>query len=163
MKKNLIRNGFTIIELLMFMALITILLSLLTSIFLTAIDVQLSSQATSAVEQQGRFLLSRFSYDVHRATSISAPALGETASQLTLVVGGATYTYAVVGGELQLATPTSTEALNDIDTSVSDFQVTRSGNPTGKHTLQISFTVTGTGTSTQPAEVRNYRVGVGLR
>lgn len=161
MKKN--NSGFTIVELLMFMGLITILLGLLTSIFLTAIDVQLSSQATSSVEQDGQYLLTRLTYDIHRAASVVSPALGETADSLALTVDGDTYTYALAGGRLQLTSAAGTHALTNIDTSLSGLQFTRVGSASGKHTLQIQFTVTGTGTSTQPPEVRNYQIGVGLR
>lgn len=156
-------TGFTIVELLMFMGLVTVLLGILTSIFLTAIDVQLSSQSASVVEQDGRYLLSRFAYDIHRATSVSAPALGETANQLSLVIDGDTFTYTVSGGKLQLTTGAGTAALSGLETTVSGFTVTRIGNAGGKHTLNISFTTTGTGTSTQPAETRSYQVGIGLR
>jgi type II secretory pathway pseudopilin PulG len=160
--KNL-RAGFTIIELLIFMGLIMILIGIFTSIFLTALDVQLASQATSNVEQSGNFILSRLAYDIHRADSVVLPTVGQTDGTLILSIGGESYSYAVSGSQLRLAVGGETYALTGDGVSATSFLVTRIGSPTGKSTLQLKLTLSGTGTGTQPPEVRQHQVTVGLR
>ncbi len=157
------RAGFTLIELLIFMGLIMILISVFTAIFLTALDVQLASQSTSNVEQSGNFLLSRLTYDLHRADSVIAPADGQSADNLILLIGGGSFQYALSGTQLRLTTGGQDYPLSSDGVSVSNLLVTRIGNPSGKPTLQIKFTLTGTGTGAQPAEIRHQQITVGLR
>ncbi len=146
------------VELLIYMGLFSIFIVVLTSIFFSTLDVQLSSGATSNVEQEGRFILARLTYDVHRASTITTP----TASQLTLTIGGAGYTYVVTNGQLLLTTGSGSNTLNESDTSVSGFHVIKS---TGtKSTVQVAFTITAAGTGNQQtAEVRTYQTTIGLR
>jgi hypothetical protein len=122
-------------------------------IFVSVLDVQLGSEATSAVEQDGRFVLMRMLYDVHRATAVLIPAVaGQSASQLQLNIGGVTYTYAVNGNNLQLVNNLGTSQLNSFNTVVSDLAVNRVGDTVG-----ISFTVT------SQSLVKSFQTAVGLR
>src|SRR3990172_1905169 len=85
------RTGFTLIEIIIYMALLSIFLLTLTDIFVSILDVQLESDATSAVEQDGRFILSRISYYIPRATDISTPPqIGQTRSNLIMTIAGVT-------------------------------------------------------------------------
>lgn len=162
--KGIGTKGSTLVELLLYMGLISILLVILTTMFLSAIDVQQSSQSTSSAELEGNYLLTRLAYDIHRASSITTPAtLGSSSPTLTLVIGGLSYTYSVFSGQLSLAQGATSEFLSGFDTTISNLSFTRLGNATGKPTLQISFTVRGVGTSSQPAEIRNYQSSIGLR
>jgi prepilin-type N-terminal cleavage/methylation domain-containing protein len=70
----MIKKGFTLVEMLIYMGLLTIFLAVIGNIFFSIIDLQLESQATSSVSESGRYLLSRISYDVRRAQSITTPA-----------------------------------------------------------------------------------------
>src|SRR5258708_37339160 len=152
------RAGFSIIELLIYMGLLSIFIVVLTSIFISALDIQLNSGATSNVEQEGRFILNRLTYDVHRASSVTTP----TANQLTLTIGGAGYTYVVSGSQLQLTTGTGTNTLNESDTKVSGFSVSKRGG--AKPAVEILFTIAATTTDSQPKhEVRNYQTTIGIR
>ncbi|HZZ98694.1 MAG TPA: hypothetical protein VFG51_02050 [Candidatus Saccharimonadia bacterium] len=162
--KYLGTKGSTLVELLLYMGLISILLVVMTTMFLSALDVQQSSQSTSSAEQEGNYLLTRLAYDIHRASSVTTPAaLGSSSPTLTLVISGASYTYSVSNGQLSLVQGITSEFLSGFDTTISNLSFTRLGNVTGKPTLKISFTVHGLGTSSQPEEIRQYQSSVGLR
>ena len=68
------KRAFTIIELLIYMGLLAGLITILGTVLSQVIDVQLESQAISAVEQDGRFILARLNYDLHRVASVTTPA-----------------------------------------------------------------------------------------
>ena len=148
MKKQ---KAFTLVELIIYMGIMAIFLTVLTSIFLSVLDVQLQSEATSAVQTDSRYILSRLVYDIHRASSITIPAAsGQTANSLVLDVAS----FASVGENLQI---NGTDNLNSFATSLTNFSVTRLGNPSGKHTLTINFTLT------DRSEIKDYQISVGLR
>lgn len=156
--------GFTLVEVLLYMGLFSIFLVSLSWIFHAMLDVQLASYSTSAVETDGRFLLSRFHYDVPRATSLVTPAsIGESATSLQLVIQGEQYTYTVNGNVLQLTNSTGIYTLHSPDTIVTSFVVKRMGNVNGKNAVIIIFTLSGGNTDNANVETRTYRIVEGLR
>lgn len=159
--------GFTLIELIIYMALLGIFLLTLTDIFTSILDVQLESEATSAVEMDSRFLLARLSYDINRASAITTPsAIGESANSLTLVIGGINYTYLANGNSLELTNNSGTSSLNGSETAISGltFQKIANSSVSGtKETVKINFTATSIAQRTQGPEVRNFQTTVGRR
>jgi hypothetical protein len=158
------RQGFTIIELLVYSGILVIFLYVLTNIFTAILDMQLSSQTTSAVVQDGRYILSRLTYDITRASAITVPvSLGDQSSSLTLRIGPSLYTYAVSAGDLMLETASVGAALNSYGTKVSGVSFRRYGNVNGKHSVRIAFTLTSTTQKTSGAEVQNFQTMIGLQ
>ena len=144
-------KAFTLVEILIYMGIMAIFLTVLTNIFLTVLDVQLQSEATSNVQIDARYILSRLVYDIHRAGSISTPAsAGQTANTLVTNVAS----YASASGNLQI---NGIDNLNSFATNLTNFSVTRLGNPSGKHTLTINFTLI------DQTETKDYQISVGLR
>ena len=159
--------GFTLIELIIYMGLLVILLSVLTGIFLSSLDVQLESEANSAVEQDGSYILSRLTYDIHRAQSIATPAIGDPpAGSFGLVVNGVNFTYSIdAGNNLVLQEGLGpNNKLNGYDASISNLLVTRLGN-TGKieDNLSISFTITSRTRKNTGYEEKNFQTNLALR
>lgn len=162
--KNKKWQGFTLVELSIYMGIFVTLLLILTNLFSQVIDVQLESQATSSVEQDGRYILTKFLYDMNRASSITAPALGAAASTLQIVVSGVTYTYSIDGNNnLILTNNNGTDMLNGYDSSISNLSFQQIGNVGGKNTIQIQFRVTSKTTRPSGPEVRNYQTTAGIR
>jgi len=148
------------------MAILAVLLTVLTSIFTSALDVQSESNATSSVEQDGNFILARLSYDIHRASGINIPATnGATANNFQIVIGGVNYTYSIDGNNnLVLANDLGTNNLNDYGSSVSNFSVLRLGNTGGiENALQISFTITSRLKRVSGYETKNFQTNLSLR
>lgn len=141
------RRSFTLVETLLYMGLFAMFILVLSWIFVSILDVQLGSEATSSVEQDGRFVLNRMLYDIHRATTAVV-----SANQLQLTIGGVTNTYSLNGSSLQLVNNLGASRLNSFDTAVSGLTVVKAGN-----TVAISFTVT------SQALVKSYQSTVGLR
>ncbi len=157
--------GFTLVEMLIAMGLMTIFLVVLSDIVVSISQVSQESDATSSVAEDGRYILSRLSYDIERATSVTTPAaLGNTTNNLVMVIGGATYTYSLSSGNLQLAVSPNTDNLNGGDTTISNFTVQRLGNSGGKETLTVNFTATSkTIRNGSTLESKTYTTTVGRR
>lgn len=152
------RRGFTIVELLIYMSLIASLLWVLGSILVSTLDVQTESQAISTVEADSRYLLTRLTYDLHRADNLISPAAaGESASDLVLTIAGQAYTYSVVDSKLQLTTAGNQIPLISFANEVTVFSTTRLQNPTGTPTVQVNLTIN------QGAESRSYQTTIGMR
>lgn len=154
------------VELLLYMSILSILLTVLSSIFTSALDVQSESQAASSVEQDGNYILARLTYDIHRAQSISIPATnGETSNNFQIVVEGVSYTYSIdANTNLVLTNNLGINNLNNYGTTISDFSVQRLGNAGGiENTLRIKFTVTSRVKRISGFEAKSFQTNLSLR
>lgn len=161
--KTKFSKGFTLVELLLYMGIFTILLTVITTIFTQSIDTQLESQATSSVEQDGRYILAKLIYDINRASSITSPTLGNSASSLQIVVNGVTQTYQLSSGNLTITDSNGTNNLNGFDTSISNLSFRQLGNVGGKNSIRINFTASSITERNTGPEVRDYETTAGIR
>jgi type II secretory pathway component PulJ len=158
------QKGFTLVELLIYMGLLTIMMVIMTRIFTSILDVQLESEATSFIEEDSRYLFSRLAYDIHRATDIISPANpGEQTSSLLLNMSGVSYVYAINDNTLQLSNDVGAHALHSFGTRVSNFIVKRLGNMNGKNSVQINFTITSTTQRVSGSDSKNVQMTIALR
>lgn len=138
------KRGFTLIEFLIYIALLGIFLGVLTNILVTALETLTESGQASMVDMDAKYILARLAYDVGRATSMTV-----SSGTLILDVG----TYSLSNGNLLLGS----DHLNSFDSQVSDFVTTRIGNGTGKDTVKISFDLT------NGNEIKSLTTTIGLR
>ncbi len=157
-------RGFTIVELLIYSAILVAFLYVMTNIFTETLDMQLESETASAVSQDSRFILSRLNYDIARASSVTQPAsLGQQTSTLILQIGTATYTYTLSNGNLLLTDPIETGALNSYGSSVSNLTFRRYGNVNGKPSVRLTFTLTSKSQRTSGADSEDFEATYGTR
>jgi type II secretory pathway pseudopilin PulG len=148
-------SGFTIVELLVYMGLMSIFIVVLMGIFTAALKTKLASESTSGISQDSRYILSKLSYDVNNADSVTSPTLGVTSSTLQIVASGSATTYAINGGNLVKTVGGVSSNLNGIDTQLDSITFKNIGNPGGKPTIQVVYVVRskiiiqGGGTETQ--------------
>lgn len=154
MKK--LTRGFTLVELLISMGIMTILLVILTEVFGSILNMRVGSEAVSAIAQDSRFVLSRLSYDVGRATSITTPAIGQDSSTLTLVIDGVDYVYSLSGNNLTLSVNGgASSVVNSNGTSLSALTFTRNANLGTKNNITLNATLVAT--TKQPGVESNER------
>lgn len=160
-KKLSSSKGFTLVELLMYMGLLSILIGILSTIFVSIIDVQLDSRATSNVDQDGRYILARLAHEVQSSSSILAPTIGSPSGTLQLRINSIDYTYSLSNGNLQIASASATNNLNSSNTSISQVTFLRVGDGDNDDTIRLNFTVTST-TQSANNETRSYQTTLGL-
>jgi type II secretory pathway pseudopilin PulG len=79
-------DGYTLVELLLYIAIIGILLGALSAFFGTVVTSRAKNQTIAEVNQQGEFALQTIARTVRNADSITLPATAGTGSTLTLAV-----------------------------------------------------------------------------
>ncbi len=144
--KLLLSKGMTLIELILYMGILLLLLTVLSSIFSAIVDVQLNSSSLSNVDQDGTYLLAKFTHDVASSSAILVPTNpGNQTSTLQLTINSINYTYSLNNsGNLQVVNNSTNETnvLNSYSTSVSGLTFTRIGNGGSNDTVQMSYTIT---------------------
>lgn len=164
-KIKVVERGMTLVELVLYMAILSTFLVVLTGMFVTLMDIKLRSDATSSVELDTRFITARLQYDIERADSITTPAvLGSQSDTLGFVVDGTSYTYSVQQGDVILNDGTGTYALNSSGSEVRAVRFRRLGNSTaGRNTIQINLTVVGVATASSGIETKSIQTTVGTQ
>jgi Tfp pilus assembly protein PilW len=159
------QKGATMVELLLYMGILSILLTMLTSIFVSTLDVQSESNATSSVEQDGNYILARLSYDIHRAQNITNPTNnGAVSDNFQIIIDGVNYTYSVdANNNLILINDLGVNNLNNYNTGVSAFSIQRLGNGIKEDTLRISFILTSKMKRASGFETKDFQTRLSLR
>lgn len=126
------QSGFSLIELLLYMGLTSVLIGLMSQVFLAILGVRVESANTSGVQQDGRFIMSRLTYDIRRSDAILSPPLGVASSSMSLMISEAgvpqTYEYAWDGQNLTIGSPAGSVQLNSNRSVITDFSLIRIGN-----------------------------------
>lgn len=161
------KKGFTLVELLLYMGILSILLTVTLQMFGSVFELQLESQATSSVDVDGRFIMSRFNYDIGKTQTIISPASnGASSSALTVSVNSQNLTYSLSNGNLTLlnAGTGTTDQLNSNETKVSNLSFLRlEGDSSGKDLVQMSFTLTSEVIRKTSKDVVTFQVTGGQR
>src|SRR5438105_2943179 len=128
-KKFSISQGFTIVEMLLYMGILSVLVTVLSMVLVTLLDAQLESKSVSDVDQDGRYLMAKFAYDLHMAQSINTPATaGAQLSTMQTTMNSLNYTYSLNNGNLQIAQGGNTDILNSSENNISGLTFKRVGN-----------------------------------
>lgn len=159
-------KGFTLVELLMSMAILSILIGVMTGIFTAIIDTSLDSVSTSAVDQDGKFIVARLTYDMQRASEIVAPSVpsSTTNPSLTIKVDSVDYTYNQDGsGNLRLTNSSGSDNLNSSTIQVSDLSFQRLGVGNATDTIQMKFRLTSKIKQAKGSETKFFQTTLGLQ
>lgn len=137
------QQGFTLVEMIIYMTILAILLVVLTEVFVSVLSSQTRSEATSSVQQDGRFIFARLNYDLLRSQNIVIPVnVGDQTSNLKITIDGIDYTYSVnASGDLELLRGGSIDIINSSETQISNLLFQRLGNASGKNTIKMSFSL----------------------
>lgn len=148
------QSGYTLIELLLYIAIISTLLVGITAFFGLSAEARIKDQSVTEVNQQGTAAMEYITQAVRNATSVSSPTAGGNDSSLILVVptGSLSPTiFSLNGTVLQVQeASTAAVALTSAKVQVSGLvfkNLTRSGT---NGAIQITFTVSRTSTSGRP-------------
>lgn len=144
---SLHERGFTLVELLLYMGIFSILLVILLQLFSTILSTHAESRATSSVNQDGNFILNRLTYDIHNASGIISPSLGNSCNwpsipSCQLMFSSGVYQVASEGN-LTLTAGGKTDSLNSLNTKITNMTFITLGNaaPGSKPSVQIQFTL----------------------
>ncbi len=163
-QKNNSSSGFSLVELLLYMGLSLILLTIISGLFISMLNTRSESMKTSSLEREGRYILARLSYDVYSAQDILEPALvGETSTTLQLMKNSELFTYRIIDDRLYLIDASGSHLLSGETVKAINFSVTKLGNDGGKNAVEISLTTQSQNISEGKIESRNYQTVLAVR
>lgn len=162
-KKNL--AGVTLIELLVYIAIFSGFLTVLSGLFISTLDVQQESVGVSSIEQDAAFLFARLQYDINRANEVVWPqANGETQTSLVLAVDEGILTYQLQNQQLSLALDLlEPQALTSPDIAVVKAEFTRLGNADGLPSIRVVISLSTNDSGNVPQQTRELTYTFGLR
>jgi len=157
-------KGVTLVEVIIYVAILSMFLVVLTNIFASILDVRSESEASSAISADTRYIISRLSFDVKRATAINTPtAIGATTNNLSLVIGGINYDYTIVGNNLTLANNFGNNNLNSSETKLQNITFQKLSYVTGKNTVKVTFTINSSSIRNSGPETKTITTTISLR
>jgi type II secretory pathway pseudopilin PulG len=77
-------NGFSLIEVLFYVSMLSVFILVLSTFWGTLQDVQLKGRAMNTVSTEAAFMLNKITQSIRNASSITAPLPGSSANSLTL-------------------------------------------------------------------------------
>jgi prepilin-type N-terminal cleavage/methylation domain-containing protein len=147
-------DGFTIVELLISLAIMSVLITILAELFGSILSLRQKSETVSSIAQDSRYILLRLSYDLARSSTIVSPVPGASASALSLVIDGTSYIYSESGGVLSLSVGGgASSVLNSPSTSLSNFSFTGNQALGDSQSIGLSFTISPTSEAINSAPV----------
>ncbi|OGH16623.1 MAG: hypothetical protein A3C30_04305 [Candidatus Levybacteria bacterium RIFCSPHIGHO2_02_FULL_40_18] len=156
--------GFTLVELLLYMGILSLFLLVQTQIFTSVLGVRLESEANSQVSQDSRFIMARLIYDINRAENIAVPATPSAVTDsLELIIDGTSNIYSLSAGNLLITNSQGSDNLNSFGTRISNLSFKKLGNVGGKNTVTISLTLTSVTQREAGPETRTVQTTSGLR
>lgn len=168
--KNIRKDtGYTLIELLLYTAVIAVLLGAVTVFFGLTVDSRIKNQTINEVNSQGTAALDYITQTVRNSTAITSPAIGTPGSQLTVTVPTGTLSptlYSVASGVLQVKEGTSAAiALTNSKVQVTSFTVTNLTRTGTSGIVQISLTLSHVNTAARNEYdyTRTFTTSVGVR
>jgi type II secretory pathway pseudopilin PulG len=139
------KRAFTLVELLIYAAIFSVVTVAFTTILLTTVQIQVQQESRAEVNQQSQFALQEVQYYVERASLVDMPQdTATTTLKLWLGVNSQDPTFIKLSsGTLYLQqTATGTlQALTSNKVTVSNLAFTRRANPPGHDSVNVSFTM----------------------
>lgn len=139
------QSGYTLIELLLYIAMLGILLPAVVGFMGVAVETRVKNQSITEVNEQGMATMDSITQTLRNASSITSPAAATSAASATVVVPTASLsptTFDLSGSTLRVKEGSNTAVpLTSGDVQISNLtftNLTRSGT-TGA--LQVSFTI----------------------
>lgn len=166
------QKGASLIEILLYFALFSIILAISIDFLIKTGEFGLETSRKDVLQEEGRYIIGRLTYDIHRANPLSEPdMLGETTNLLrfTVVTGffsSEVHEYTLDSGNLlftRISTSTNTANLNSNRVKVNSLSFTRLGSILGKPTIKIAFELETTQAEKGGPKKQSFETVVGTR
>jgi len=143
--------GYTLIELLLYVAMASVLLMSVTFFFGLSVDARVKNQSIAEVNDQGVIAMNYITQTIRNATSVASPAAAGSGASLTLVVPTGSLSPTVFnlnGTTLQVTEGVgSAVALTSDDVQVTNLTFKNLTRPGTNGNVQVSFTLSRTNPS----------------
>ncbi len=149
------QKGFTLIELILYVAILGSLLTGISMYFGMSLTTRVKNQSVAEVDRQGTLVLDYITQVIRNATSITSPVAGSNATSATFVVptGSLSPTiFSLSGTTLQVQEGASTFALTNSKVEVSSLTFTNQSISGTRGIMRVSFVVS----RANPSNINEY-------
>jgi len=157
-------GGFTIIELLIFSAIFSLMTVSFLTALVSAIQIQTKQNATSEVNQQSQLLLDTVQYYVQTASLVELPSdMATTTLKLRMSASSADPTYIYSANNLVYLKQTengTAQSLTSGKVSVSNLTFTKRANNPGHDSVNVVFTIAYNATTPGQYFLQNLQISV---
>lgn len=136
------RPGTTLVELLIFLAIMAMVVSVTLPMLFTAAENRLLQQTVSVVEQNGTQAVQNIGLKVRNAETVVYPAAGQTAKYLVLQTGSGTTNPIIIGalsGAVVIIQRSTKETITTEQVGVDQFRVRNTSTSATSQSVSISF------------------------
>jgi Tfp pilus assembly protein PilW len=138
--------GFTLVELLLYLAVTSIIVTSVSGFFITMLEARVKFQVMSEVEQQGAQVMQQMTQTVRNGSTITSPTTGATGTGLTITVptGALSPTvFDLSGGVIRVTEGAgAAEPLTNNRVTASALSVQNLTRPTTQGVVRIQFVIT---------------------
>jgi|CXWL01.1.fsa_nt_gi type II secretory pathway pseudopilin PulG len=160
------KPGTTLVELLIFIALLGIVIGAILPLLFMAAEDRLLQQTISVVEQNGAQVLQNASQRIRNAERILSPAMGQTGSLLVMQTASGGTNPTIIGflsGAVLIIEGTLQQTISSSQVAVTDFLVRNTSTSATRQSAEISFSIIRTTRLSQPHYyLRSFTMAVSL-
>lgn len=142
MRTQRLKNGFTLVELLLFLGLSAIMSGTLVSVYIATQETRVRQQGIAGVEQRGTQIVELIAKNIRRAEAVIAPPIGKTGSVLALQMGlNSEFPTIIAGtgsGNMLFIQKTSTAALLTDRIRMTNFMATNIGSDAAAFSFELT-------------------------
>ncbi len=141
------RPGTTLVELLIFLAIMALVVSVALPMLFTAAENRLLQQTVSLVEQNGTQSIQNMGLKIRNAEKILYPAAGQTAAYLVLQTGSGSTNPTIIGtvsGSVVIIQHNIKETVSNEQVGIDNFRVRNTSTSTANQSVAVSFIVSRT-------------------
>ena len=157
------QKGFSLIETIVYFTLLSIILLLLTDLFLTLSESFLESRSKGQIEIEGERTIRRLIYDIRRTDSlITPPNPGDVSTTLEIDINGITHIYSLNGATIELDDG-QINSLSSNTVAVQQLTFTNISTAATRPTIKINFSLDSTTPTKAGVESKDFETVVSLR
>lgn len=157
-------NGITLVELVIYMGILSVILVIFIDLFALLFDKQLETQSISAVQQDSNYILSRLPYEFGRAQSVEIPATaGAVTNSLRLMTDSDIYDFYLLNNNLVREHNGEIEQVNGYDTTATNLTFRRLGENNAQDVVQIELVLSSKAKKQSGNEVNQFSTTLGIR
>lgn len=141
------RPGATLVELLIFLAIMSMIVGLALPMMFTAAENRLLQQTVSVVEQNGTQALQNAGLKIRNAETIAYPSAGQTAAYLVLQTGSGGTNPTIIGtlsGSVVIIQRSVKETITTEQVGIDEFRVRNTSTSTNAQSVALTFLATRT-------------------
>jgi prepilin-type N-terminal cleavage/methylation domain-containing protein len=157
------KRAFTLIELLIYMTILSLVLVSITGFFLNIISGDIKESSYQEVQQNGRFAMAKITQEIKKAIGINSPAPGSSSNSLSLVMVTPSLNptiFDINGGKLRITQGSSAPVeLTTDQTVVNNLQFANLSYAGTPGTIRVEMTIN----NLNPSGKSEYRASLDLK